>query len=215
MPAGAIPPGYYVDPIQAATPRPTQSERAAGEFTYSIRREFADSTGACLLGIAEATYPARATLIRIALENAYEMGPDTTDADLWWCHGPGESRVPYAVTAGALGHYLRLSELYRERKFREAGTRPVFSSDLVYRAAIGYRDRYTLEPVEYRDVYVAQLTLAWVYDDGTFTPYTEGHRVVVLTRSGDVLAVDGDGSAVERVTISTHRGVGRHEDLLK
>jgi hypothetical protein len=214
-PARGVPPGYYVDPIQAAAPRPAQSDEATGEFTYSIRRGFADSTAARLLGIAEATYPARETLVRIASENAYEMGSDTARADLWWCKGPGESRIPYAVTAGALSHYLNLAQLYRERKFREAGTRPVFWSELAYRATIAHREQYTLERVEYRDVYVAQLMLAWTYDDGTFTPYTEGHRVVVLTPSGDVLAVDGDGSAVERVSISSHQGIGRHEQILR
>lgn len=143
------------------------------------------------------------------------MGPDTTGADLWWCKGPGESRIPYAVTAGALDHYLKLTRLYRERKFRLAGTRPIFWSELRYVATIAPRERFTLGSVEYSDVHVAHLSLAWVYDDGTFTPFTEGYRVVVLAPSGEVLAVDGDGSAVERVTISTHTGIGRHEQILR
>jgi hypothetical protein len=201
--------------VQAFTPRPTQSEETSGDFTYSIRRGFPDSTAARLLGIAEAVYPSREALLEIALENAYEMGSDTARVPLWWCRGPGEARVPYSVTAGALDHYFKLTQLYRERMFREAGTRPIFWSELAYRATIAHREQFILGSVEYSNVYVAHLTLAWLYDDGTFTPYTQGHRVVVLAPSGEVLAVDGDGSAVERVSISTHRGIGRHEQLLK
>ena len=211
---GAVP-GYYVDSVQAFTPRPIEVEETSGEFTCSIRRTFPDSTGARLLGIAEAAYPSRETLIRIALDNAYEMGSDTSRAPLWWCQGPAESRIPYAVTAGALSHYLKLTELYRERMFRRAGTRPIYWSELAYRATIARREQFTLGSVEYHDVYVAQLTLAWVYDDGTFTPYTQGHRVVVLGPTGEILAVEGDGAAEEKVSISTHRGIGRHEQLLK
>jgi len=149
------------------------------------------------------------------LENAYETGSDTAHVPLWWCNGPAERRVPYAVTAGALDHYFKLTQLYRERMFRGARTRPIFWSELAYRATIASRERFTLGSGEYPNVYVAHLTLAWLYDDGTFTQHTQGHRVVVLAPSGEVLAVDGDGSAVERVSISTHRGIGRHEQILK
>jgi hypothetical protein len=214
-PALARPSGHYLDAAQAAASRPAQYEDTTGEYTYSIRRAFPDSAAERLLGIAEATYPSRGTLVRIAEANGYEMGPDTAGADLWWCKGPGESRVPYAVTVGALEHYLKLTQLYRERKFSRAGTRPIFCSQLVYRATIAHRERFTLRNAEYSDVYVAHLTLIWTYDDGTFTPYAEGHRIVVLASSGEVLAVDGDGSAEERVTISSHRGIGRHEQILR
>jgi len=214
-PAEGAAPGYYVDSLQAFAPRPISSEERSGDFTYAIRRGFPDSTAQRLLGIAEAVYPSRDTLIRIALQNGYEMGSDTARAALWWCKGPGESRVHYAVTAGALEHYLKLTRFYRERKFREAGTRPIVWSELVYGATIAHREMFTLGSVEYPNVYVAHLTLAWTYDDGTFTPYAQAHRVVVLTASGELLAVDGDGTAEERVSISTHRGIGRHEQILK
>ena len=214
-PVRAAPPGYTVDSVQAAAPRPTWSDATDGEFTYTVRRGFPDSTAARLLGIAEATYPPRDLLVRLAVEKGYEMGSDTAGASLWWCTGTGERRIPYAVTAGALAYYLRLSDLYREREFRQAGTRPLFSSELVYRATIAERDSFTLRATPYRGVYVASLTLAWSYDDGTFLPLTEARRVVVLSPGGEVLAVEGDGAAEEKVSISSHRGIGRQEHILR
>jgi hypothetical protein len=119
------------------------------------------------------------------------------------------------VTAGALEHYLGLVQLYREQQFREAGTRPLFWSELVYRATIAERDTFRLRDASFTDVHVAALTLLWSYDDGTFRPEIEAHRVVVLSSQGEILAVDGDGSATEKVSISTHRGVGREERILR
>jgi hypothetical protein len=210
-----MPPGYSVDSVQAAAPRPTWSDASDGDFTYTIRRGFPDSTAARLLGIAEAVYPPRDLLVRLAAEKNYEMGADTAGSPLWWCSGVGQSRIPYAVTAGALEHYLKLTQLYREREFREAGTRPLFFSELIYRATIAERDSFTLKGTPHRGVYVANLTLAWSYDDGTFLPLVEARRVVVLSPAGEVLAVEGDGGAEEKVSISTHRGIGRKEEILR
>jgi len=165
--------------------------------------------------MAEAVYPPRDLLIRIAARNGYEMGSDTARVSLWWCKGVGAGRVPYAVTTGALEHYLTLVQLYRERRFREAGTRPLFRGELVYRATIAERDTFLLKAVSFTDVYVATLTLLWTYDDGTFLPAIEAHRVVVLSSAGEILAVDGDGEADEKVSISTHRGVGRQQRILR
>jgi hypothetical protein len=214
-PAFAMPPGHFVDSLEAVAPRPTWLDASDGEFTYTIRRGFPDSTAARLLGIAEATYPPRDILVRIAVEKGYEMGSDTAAVPLWWCSGIDERRIPYAVTVGALAHYLKLTDLYRERAFREAGTRPLFFSELVYRATIAERDSFTLRGAAYAGVYVADLSLAWTYDDGTFLPLVKAHRVVVLSPVGAMLAVDGDGEAEEKVTFSTHRGVGRREQILR
>jgi hypothetical protein len=213
-PGLAMPPGYYVDSLEAQAPRPTWADGKDGEFTYTIRRGYPDSTAARLLGIAEAVYPPRDLLVRLAVEKGAEMGADSAGVPLWWYSGVGARRIPYAVTAGALAHYLNLTQLYRARAFREAGTRPLFLSELYYRASIAERDSFTLRGGTYAGVYVASLTLDWTYDDGTFLPLTEAHRVVVLSRDGAVLAIDGDGAAEEKVTFSTHRGIGRQEQIL-
>lgn len=213
--AAPVPSGYYVDSLLAATPRPTWSEEHDGDFTYSIRRGYPDSAGERLLGLAEAVCPPRDLLIRVAARKGYELGSDTAGVPVWWCKGLGASRVPYAVTARALEHYLGLVQLYRERRFREAGTRPLFWCELVYRATIAERDTFRLRNLSFTNVRVATLTLFWTYDDGTFLPEVEAHRVVVLSPRGEILAVDGDGAAEERVSISTHRGVGREERILR
>jgi hypothetical protein len=214
-PPPPAPRGYFVDSTQAFTPRPVRWEAKDGEFTVSIRREAPDSAAARLLGIAEATYPPRDLLVRIAEGQGYEMGSDSARVPLWWCRGVGVSRIPYAVTAGALAHYGKLTEHLREREFREAGTPPLFRSELTYRATIARQETFALNDTIYADGYMADLSLSWSYDDGTFAPFTRAHRIVLLSSAGAVLAVRGDGEAEERVDISTHRGVGRQERILR
>jgi hypothetical protein len=214
-PTPGLPTGYFIDTVQAATPRPAWDEETDGEFTYSIRRGWPDSTGERLLRVAESVYPPRDIPVRIASRNGYELGGDSAHISLWWFKGIDAARVPYAVTAGALEHYLSLTRLYRERRFREAGTRPLFRSKLVYRATIAERDTFRIGSDSFRDVWVATLTLLWTYDDGTFLPSVGAHRVVVIARDGTPLAEEGDGLAEEKVSTSTHRGVGREERILK
>ncbi|MBI4363982.1 MAG: hypothetical protein HY568_01000 [Candidatus Latescibacteria bacterium] len=213
--AAAAPPGYSVDGIQARAIRPAWVVDTTGDFRIRIRRDVSDSTAGRLLGIAEAVYPPRELLIRIAEANGHEMGPDSAGAALWWCDGLGLSRVPYAVTAGAVDHYAALTERFQRREFREAGMHPLFRSDLYYHATIAPRDTFVMGGDSYPHVYVAFLRLVWTYDDGTFVPRVEAHRTVVLTGGGEVLAVDGDGGAKESVTISRHRGIGRQERMLR
>ena len=214
-PGGAIPAGYFVDSSLVSPCPVVQWEEADGDFTVSIRRGYPDSTAGQLLGLAESVCPPRERLVRLAAEKGHELGADSAGVTLWWHKGVGESRVPYAVTAATVEHYLGLTDLYRARKFREAGTRPLFWSELIYRATIAERDSFALGGARYAGVYVARLTLLWSFDDGTFVPRVDARRTVVLTPQGDVLAVEGDGAAEETVTISTHRGIGRKEQLLR
>ena len=210
----ADPPGYTRDLTQAAEPRPTSEEESSGDFTLSLTRTFSDSTGERLLGLAEATYPPRSLLVRLAVQNAYEMGPDTSKVPLWWSKGVDEARIPYAVTAGAVEHYQNLIELYRKGAFREAGTEPLFSARLLYRATVAPRDTFAVRGKLYNQVYVAHLSLTWTYDDGTFEPLVVARRVVVLTPDGTVLQIEGDGLTRESVAMSSHRGIGRTEQRL-
>jgi len=207
----ADPPGYTRDPTQAAERRATSEEESSGDFTLSLTRTFSDSTGERLLGIAEATYPPRNLLVRLAVQNAYEMGPDTASVPVWWAKGVEEARIPYAVTAGAVQHFANLIDLYRKGAFQEAGTEPLFSARLVYHASLAPRDTFAVKGKLYTSVYVAHLSLMWTYDDGTFEPLVVARRVVVLTRDGVVLQIEGDGLTRESVAISNHRGVGRTE----
>lgn len=212
----AAPPGYVIDSLDAVSARPVWREARDGSFTYSIRRVFSDSTQARLLGIAEAVYPPRDALVGIAAREYYELGSDTAGVPLWWCRGIGARRIPYAVTAGTMEHFLRLTERFRDHDFLETGMGgSLFWTDFIYHATIGIRDSFTLRDREFARVYVARLVFAWSYDDGTFVPVTETQRTVVLSERGDVLAVEGDGQADEKVGLSEHRGIGRSETIMR
>ena len=169
--------------------------------------------GTLLLPVAEAVYPPRNLLSSIAEREGHEMGSDTAGVALWWCQGSGARRIPYAVTRGALDYYLKLTRKYRDHDYHEPGAQTMFSSDLVYTATIARRVEFAIGDKAFADVYVASIGLSWSYDDGTFVPTVSARRTVVLSPRGDLLAVDGDGLAVEDVTFSDHRGMGRSSEL--
>ncbi len=209
--ASLPPDGYFVDSVQAAEARPTWRDAPDGDFTYSIRREIPGPLEARLLGIAESCYPPRAMLVALAVGGNREVGSDSANAALWWCDGTGIRRVPYAVTAGALWYYLELTENLREPGVRVPGAPALFRAHFAYRGSIASRDMVRAGGREFQQVYVARMKLDWSYDDGTFAPSVLAHRTVVLSGGGDVLFIEGDGQAVERVALSDHRGVGRVE----
>ena len=216
IPAAAAPPeGYFVDSTQAVAEQPIDLVKADGDFTLAIHRHFEDALGARLLRVAEATYPPRDRLISVAIERAFEMGSDSARIPLWWCDGLGPARVPYAITTGAIDHYARMTERFREHNFREAFARQLYWTDFVYKASIAPRDHWQVEGESIPDVYVAEMNLSWSYDDGTFVPVSIAHRIVVLTRDGNVLFVEGDGETQEEVFMSSHRGIGRYEQLMR
>lgn len=213
--AGAMPPGYFVDTRQVVAGPVARWDLRDGDYTASVRRDYPDSLAGRLLSVAEATFPPRGPLLRTAAEQGWELGADAASGPLWWRKGLDESRVPYAVTAAAVAYYLALVESHRDREYRRTAARPLFRSALTYRASIAARDTFALADSTYRGVYVASLALTWTFDDGTFVPRVDAVRTVVLTAGGDVLAVEGDGAARETATISTHRGIGRKEEILR
>lgn len=203
--APAMPPGYFIDPGQAAAPRPADRVIADGDFTLVIQRRYANPTEGNLLAIAEATYPPRERLIDRAVAMEATMGSDTTHTPLWWCDGVGVGRVPYAITAGAVAYYTMLTEHFREHNFRETAAQNLVWADFSYKASIAPRDHYYLDDRLIPDVYIAEMSLTWSYDDGTFVPTYTAHRIVVLTRDGDVIATEGDGGTQEEMAMSTRR----------
>lgn len=206
--ASALPPGYFVDAEHAVATRHDrweETEWELGDYTVSIHRKAPDLHQARLLAVAEATYPPRDVMISIALLRGHELGSDSSRGNLWWYRGLGPSRLPYAVTLATIDYYAGLTERFRRRQFREAGTRSLYSSRLVYEGSIEHRERFSMPRAEYRDVYVANLHLVWAWDDGIFDSFTEATRTVVLDRSGNVLAVSGDRAFEEDVVISGWR----------
>lgn len=215
VPALALPPGYFVDSTQAFESRPARMDYDDGDFTLAIRRDYTNMTEERLLGIAEATYPPRDDVIWLSVLHRTEIGPDTTDAPLWWYDGVGVHRVPYAVTAGALEYYLKLTDRMRAHNFWGTFAHPLFWTDLNYKASLTHYDEYYANGEQYRDIYVAEITLGWGYDEGTFVPISRSHRIVILTIDGEVLMVDGDGAAQETVGFSSHRGIGYAKSLMR
>ena len=122
--AAALPPGYFVDSTQAAADRPSDWVESDGDFTLAVHRQYDDPLGARLLAIEEATYPPRDQLVDVAIQRGFEIGSDSSRVPLWWCDGLGVSRVLYAVTAGALEHYTRLTKRFRAHNFADTGTWP-------------------------------------------------------------------------------------------
>ncbi|HEU4335303.1 MAG TPA: hypothetical protein VFT32_12485 [Candidatus Eisenbacteria bacterium] len=213
--ARAFPEGYSVNWGEAHEARPAWRETPEGAFSYSIRRGAADSAAARLLGIAESVYPPRDLLIALAVNKNHEMGSDTAGVRLWWHEGPNFRRVPYAVTAGALAHYVGLIEDLRNRTLLLPGVPHPFSARLEYRATIAERDSFVCRATMHRNVSVAHLSLAWSYDDGVSVASLEARRTVVLRPDGEVLDVEGDGGAVEHVGFSDGIGIGRYYQRLR
>jgi len=201
-----MPPGYFVDASQASEPRPTWLDRPGDAYTYSIRRGFTDSTLGRLLGIAEAIYPPRELMITKAVIHNRELGSDTTGVPLWWCDGPGLRRVPYAVTASAFQHYRDLIDDLKDRTIMLPGKPHPLYAAMQYLATIAERDSFATKGAMNRGVCVAHLTLLWSYDDGVFFTAIEARRTVVLDAAGNVLSVEGDGGALEEVSLS--QGIG-------
>jgi len=213
--ASAEPPGYFVDSTQAVAERPAEVIIEDGDFTLTIHRIYEDALGQRLLGIAEATYPPREVLLDRAITRGTEIGSDSARTPLWWCDGLGVARVPFAITAGTIEFYRKLTEQFRRHNFWGAWDHNLYWTDLVYRATIEPRAEYVFEGQSMADVYVAEMNLSWAFDDGVFVPASVAYRVVVLSRDGKVLAVGGDGATREQVFFSVHRAPGRVDHVMR
>jgi hypothetical protein len=203
------PTGYYVDSVEVRSEPPVVRHESGGEYNIIVARVAPDSIMSHLLAIAECAYPPRSLLAGLAATNGYEIGSDTAKVPLWWCNGIRERRIPWAATRGALEHYLALTQKYRDNDFHVPGVYPVFTSELTYRATIARRDAFALGNRSFYDIYVADVELSWMYDDGTVWPRFTASRRVILTPEGEILVVDGDGQGTEAVSLSPNRRFGR------
>lgn len=204
-----LPSGYFLDSTRVFEPRPTWYDRPGDAYTYSIRRGFTDSTLARLLAIAESVYPPRDWMISLAVIRNRELGPDTSGVALWWWDGPGLRRVPFAVTAGAYQHYASLIDDLKDRRIMLPGKPHPYYAAMQYLATIAERDSVASGGGLQRNVFVANLTLVWSWDDGIFFSTFDAHRTVVLDDSGEVLSIEGDGGALEEVSLSQGIAFGR------
>jgi hypothetical protein len=213
--AVATPSGYFIDSTQASAERPRDLVASDGDFTFSIRRSYDGPLAGRLLSIAEATYPPRETLVERAIARGWEIGSDSARTPLWWCEGLGVSRVPYAVTAGALDFYKNLTERFRDHNFWGAWDHNLFWTDLYYKATIAPRAEYYIKGRVIPNVFIVEMNLLWSFDDGVFVPESRAHRIVVMAPDGTVLDVQGDGETVENVFFSSHRLLGRVDRVMR
>jgi hypothetical protein len=213
--SNATPTGYFVDSTQAVAERPAEVVTEDGDFTITIHRNYKDALGQRLLGIAEATYPPREAILDRAITRGTEIGSDSARTLLWWSDGLGVSRVPYAITAGTIDFYRKLTAQFRRHNFWGAWDHNLYWTDLDYKATIEHRAEYIFEGQTMTDVYVAEMNLEWSFDDGVFVPASVAYRIVVLSPDGKVLAVGGDGETREQVFFSAHRAPGQRDLIFR
>jgi len=204
---------YSID-WAAVRASPPVNRNEAGDYACSVERKAPDATASRLLGIAECAYPPTAVVAELAGTQGFEFGADTSGAFVWWERGKNERRIPYAATRAALEHYLKLTTKYRKRDYKEPGARIMYTSKLIYLASIDKEAEYELGDSTFTGVYVASVHLMWTYDDGTFQPTVTARRTTVLSPKGEILAVDGDGRAIEDVSISANQSIGGEKQLL-
>ena len=154
----------------------------------TIRREAGDAAQAKMIATAEAARPEAA-----ALRKAIGEGPEPKDPSQWWYREDLGIRIPFAVTAGAVGYFSKLVEDYRKQEFKRY-IEP--SSSVDYHASVAFHSQFEHGGRKFPDVHV--VTLKLVFTQNFAATGTEGmeftkERTVVLDAQGKVLAIAGDG----------------------
>jgi hypothetical protein len=164
----------------------TLQQDSPSAFHAVVVREPGSEQDEPRLRLAESLYPAPEAIAR----------PSTCAADLssdepWWTGC--DPRVPFALTASAVRFYLDQIAAFRRGQQPSRG-RPLRSGAMRYEAIGSWESDVVIEDRSYRDVYVARLNLTWHVNCGELCGWAfSKQRIVVISRSGDVLAVVGDG----------------------
>ena len=192
---GCRPPEPSAHPAPLLTSLPQVLIDTSTRFGVVIERSAPDSTAWRLLLVAEATYPSRDSVLRAFGGTAAERRALERETGLWWVSSFDGTRIPFAITASAVEYYLsRSQELRGNQRF-------ISLSRLQYRATISFHADFALDGIRYSNAYVAELRLGWSQYCGSLCAlYVTKQRTVVLTPSGVVLRVKGDG--VEPVLVS-------------
>ncbi len=143
-----------------------------------IARKAADETAKRMIEIAEAAKPATGA---------------------WWMRADGSDvvvsglKMPYALTLDTLEYFTERIKDYQNREWPNRFSEPY--SSLTYSAVCKRQETFTLDGVEYRDVYVVKMEMSF---STAFTEATTGGirvaktRTVVLDLMGSVKAISGD-----------------------
>jgi hypothetical protein len=192
------PPGYYF--VQGPElPDSLVEISGDGRFVISVRRDAATREGARLIARAESLYPDPALIEREVAtlladprnqrgvweerhrEAAVQPGPR------WWWLVDHPWR-PFAVTAGAVEHYVEAA-----RRLRDSPDPGVFLEP-GFRHTARFEYRATVTPIDAG--HVVDLSMTWSHRCGRLCGRSFRHaRRVMFDANGDVVEVEGDGLA--------------------
>jgi hypothetical protein len=188
--AQTLPAGYHIWP-------PDQSldlnlPQWPSPFHAVIDRDTPTPEDEQRIRVAESLYPA-------ADSTRARRCPGRAAENLWEESCTSRTVSPFALTAGAVKHYIDLVAGFRRGDFGEARTAPI-SGSMEYHASSRAESEIQLRDQRFRDVHVVTLRLRWSLTFGPFSGYSFAkQRVVVFSSSNDVLAVEGDGGTIFQV----------------
>lgn len=167
------------------------SER--GPFTVTIERDAASDFETQLISTAESACP-------LDLSHADLCVPafdPIEDGCRWWCEDFEGVLTPYALNAEAIAYYqgrTQNNEMQSSVDPRNATYRSTvftYTADVALSASFG----------QFLDVYVVTLNMRYSEICGPLCGhFIWAHRTVVLNRAGEILAIEGDGSAATAIS---------------
>jgi hypothetical protein len=182
-PVGALP---RIDTL------PSQIVDTIGAFRILVQRP-ADAAMLRLVKIAEGVRVPTDSVLRLAKHNGHPVPADSV-ANLWWYGAPDGIRIPYGVTGDAVRYYIATSADFRDNRGRGSTGLRMHSTRFEYRATIEQVDSITVGGRRLSGVHVVWLSLSWASWCGDLCGISfRKERVVALSITGDVLAVEGDG----------------------
>ena len=166
------------------------------KYTMEINRVAEGPQAAAMLKRAEAVYPQRATIMAAIPDADFKTKLlRAAKEPLWWSSDFDGVRIPYAVTAGAVIYYQKLIQAFMRNDFSGSAGIKMITANLKYTANIKLHDKWTYEKQDFKNVYVADITLGWSQYCGMLCAMGfEKKRLVVLGRDGSIRAVFGDGA---------------------
>jgi hypothetical protein len=175
---------------------PDRDERT-GSHRVLVARRFATMAEGELIDAAERLCPDQVEVRRaISAYSSEARVPGPEERCVWWATGP-DPRVPYAVTAGTIEHYVGLIDLLRTGA--PPGLlpgSPVERSELVYRASVGHHDVFVYRGRRFIDADVVRLELSvTLFGEGPAAFGVSLVRLVVFRPDEEPLPL-GDGEAM-------------------
>ena len=172
--------------------------------TVELDRSFNGPIEDALIKKAEAVYQGPNKMIDTILRDPRWLAehiPEDSEP-LWWIAGNDNVRLTTIVTARAVHHYYDLSLKLRQNPDAVPGFRMNHTS-LAYRANIKRYGKYSHGEDRFSDVYLADLNLEWPHSCGGLCGMSfKRNKVVILSASGDVLAMYLDAPVNSSVTVS-------------